>query len=228
MVFGFGLSRKDTDLSPKSLVSSPNSYAQPSMLQDVLNILHQDDDHAVVLKEAGMSTHGRGRQHLSALLARSPALPEGAKPVHRLDYGTRGPVLVAWSSGSDVSFSSPMAVYGQNLPQLVLELATSPIRRRCGFPIEGKPSRSTFRCLAPDVGPCTEAPRWWEWTIETGRTHQIRRHAAAMGHPVVGDLVYGTPPLYTGAGLHLTCTRLELSPPPHWESHSDSNSSAKK
>ena len=34
-----------------------------------------------------------------------------------------------------------------------------------------------------------------------------------MGHPVVGDMVYGTPPLYTGAGLHLTCTELSYHHP---------------
>ena len=67
-------------------------------MTNTLNIVYQDDDHAVVLKDAGMSTHGRGRLHLSALLARSIALPPGAKPVHRLDHGTRGPVLVAWNS----------------------------------------------------------------------------------------------------------------------------------
>ena len=175
-------------------------------------ILHQDDDHAVVLKEAGMSTHGRGRQHLSALLARSPALPEGAKPVHRLDHGTRGPVLVAWSS-------EVMSAFQAQWPSMVKTYHSwcsghdLPIAGRCGFPIEGKPSRSAFKVLGTRRWAVHGTATLVEWTIETGRTHQIRRHAAAMGHPVVGDMVYGTPPLYTGAGLHLTCTELSYRHP---------------
>jgi 23S rRNA-/tRNA-specific pseudouridylate synthase len=177
-----------------------------------LNILHQDDHHAVVLKEAGMSSHGRGRQNLSALLALSKGLPEGAKPVHRLDYGTRGPVLVAWSSEVMTAFQaqwpSMVKTYhswcrGQDLP----------CAGRCGFPIDGKPSSSTFKVLGTRRWAVHGSATLVEWTIDTGRTHQIRRHAAALGHPVVGDLVYGTPPLYTGAGLHLTCTRLDYRHP---------------
>ena len=181
-------------------------------MTNTLNIVHQDDDHAVVLKDAGMSTHGRGRQNLSALLARSAALPPGAKPVHRLDHGTRGPVLVAWNSKTMAAFQAQWPsivktyhswVAGSQLPEAGC----------CGFPIDGKPSRSTFHVLGIRGWAVHGSATLVEWTIETGRTHQIRRHAAAMGHPVVGDLVYGPPPLYTGAGLHLTCTRLAYRNP---------------
>lgn len=181
-------------------------------MTNTLNIVHQDDDHAVVLKDAGMSTHGRGRQNLSALLARSAALPPGAKPVHRLDHGTRGPVLVAWNSKN-------MAAFQVQWPSIVKTYhswvagSQLPEAGCCGFPIDGKPSRSTFHVLGIRGWAVHGSATLVEWTIETGRTHQIRRHAAAMGHPVVGDLVYGPPPLYTGAGLHLTCTQLDYRHP---------------
>ena len=180
-------------------------------LTNMLNIVYVDDDHAVVLKEAGMSTHGRGRQHLSALLARSTVLPAGAKPVHRLDHGTRGPLLVAWNSKTMVAFQAQWPSIVKTYHSWVVG-SQLPEAGRCGFPIDGKPSRSTFTSWAPELGRARSATLV-EWTIATGRTHQIRRHAAAMGHPVVGDIVYGTPPLYTGAGLHLTCTRLDYRHP---------------
>ena len=60
-------------------------------------ILHQDQDHAVVLKPAGMAVHGRGQHTLAAWLNRdvSSSDAEPWQHIHRLDYGTRGPVMFA-------------------------------------------------------------------------------------------------------------------------------------
>jgi 23S rRNA pseudouridine1911/1915/1917 synthase len=88
-----------------------------------------------------------------------------------------------------------------------------PSAGHCGFPIDGKSCRSNFKVLGIRNWAVHGQASLLEWTIETGRTHQIRRHASAMGHPVVGDTMYSPPPLYTGAGLHLTCTRLDYRHP---------------
>ena len=65
-----------------------------------LNILFSDEDHCIVLKPAGMATHGRGSNTLLNALRREVAKCDDHlwQPVHRLDFGTRGPVCVAKTS----------------------------------------------------------------------------------------------------------------------------------
>ncbi|MGB1384324.1 MAG: RluA family pseudouridine synthase [Flavobacteriales bacterium] len=182
-----------------------------------LKVLHDDDDHCVVLKPAGMATHGKGPHTLLAALRRLAAegqLEAGTEllPIHRLDFGTRGPVVVAKHPGAQRALQEawPRAV---KVYHAWVAGALETARGRVCLPLDGKASATSFRNLGSRPWGVHGNATLVEWTLETGRTHQIRRHAAALGHPVVGDLVYGTPPIYTGHGLHLTCSLLAWDHP---------------
>ncbi len=195
----------------------------------ILKVLHDDDDHCVVLKPAGMATHGKGPHTLVAALrglASEGKLEAETEllPIHRLDFGTRGPLVVAKHTVAQRALQEawPRAV---KVYHTWVEGALETARGRVCLPLDGKASATSFRNLGSRPWGVHGNATLVEWTLETGRTHQIRRHAAALGHPVIGDLVYGTPPIYTGHGIHLTCshlawdhptagTRLQLTVPP--------------
>lgn len=173
-----------------------------------MNVLYEDASHAVVLKPAGLSMHGKGSQNLASWLhAKWPASSFRVTAVHRLDYGTRGPVLVAKSDQARRHFQA----HWHDVTKTYHAWVAGRLDTRRGLiamQLEGKVSRTDFRCLGHRRWGVHGQASLVEWSLQSGRTHQIRRHASALGHPVIGDGIYGTPPLYTGHGLHLTCTHL--------------------
>jgi 23S rRNA pseudouridine1911/1915/1917 synthase len=182
-----------------------------------LKVLYDDLDHCVVLKPAGMATHGRGPQTLVSVLqelvrlgAVSPS--EALLPVHRLDFGTRGPLVLAKHLDAHRTLQAQWPDFSKIYHAWVAgRLRTS--RGQAAMPLDGKNSVTSFRNLGSRPWGIHGEATLVEWNLQTGRTHQIRRHAAALGHPVVGDPVYGPPPLYRGHGMHLTCSFLAWQHP---------------
>jgi 23S rRNA pseudouridine1911/1915/1917 synthase len=171
-----------------------------------------DDDVAVVAKPAGLVVHpGAGHAHgtlVNGLLARFAGIESVGDPmrpgiVHRLDRDTSGLLAVALSSRAYDSLVSQLAARSVERVYVALvwgHLSSSrgmidaPIgrsgarRTRMAVRSAGKEARTEYRVVeAFDAPQCSLV----ECKLETGRTHQIRVHLSAIGHPVVGDGTYG-------------------------------------
>ena len=183
-----------------------------------VTIVHADSEVIVVDKQAGLVVHpGAGRHDhtlVGGLLARFPDLAalsasgvcEPGRPgvVHRLDRGTSGLLAVARTERayrslvaqlSDRSVERRYLALVRGHPEEERGVVDAPIGRSARTPTrmavsaQGRSARTRFRVVARYEEPGPSALLML--TLETGRTHQIRVHLAAIGHPVVGDDRYG-------------------------------------
>ncbi len=195
----------------------PAQLPQPQLPQAdasiELPIVFADDDVIVIDKPAGLVVHpGHGHPDgtvVNAILARYPDVADVGDPmrpgiVHRLDVGTSGLMVVARSQRAYDSLVSALAARTVTRSYLTLVwghlkspngLIDAPIGRdhrdplRMAVVIDGKPARTRYRTIATYREPADVSEL--ECRLESGRTHQIRVHLAATGHPVVGDGAYG-------------------------------------
>lgn len=183
----------------RQLSSAPEAIA--------LHIVHEDDTLIVLDKPAALVVHpGSGNWSgtlLNALLYHEPALENVPRAgiVHRLDKDTTGLMVVAKTLEAQTDLVRQLQArtvkrYYQALVRGVLDTGGTvdePIgrhptqRTKMAIVRSGKPARTHYRVVERFVD-CTLV----ECALETGRTHQIRVHMTALGHPLVGDQVYGS------------------------------------
>lgn len=193
-----------------------------------LSCVHADDDLLVLDKPPGLlCVPGRGPDKQDCLSTRAQALWSDALIVHRLDQPTSGLVLMARGLPMQRALSRIFAerrvhkryealVHGQpsaatdadgwaeiDLP-LIVDWPNRP-RSKVDH-ATGKPSRTRWRLLAHDAA--TDTARLALEPV-TGRSHQLRVHLLAIGHPIVGDALYGTPDTAPRLMLHACALRLE-------------------
>lgn len=146
-------------------------------------ILFQDNEYLVVNKMPGRLSNGPDslEADLQTLL-NQPKL----QAVHRLDRDTSGCILIARSKDA---FDRAVELFKeQKIVKVYHALATGDIKereRRIDYALEGEPAVThVYRVASNDLASHLKIK------IETGRTHQIRKHLAYIGHPVLGDRTY--------------------------------------
>lgn len=221
------------------LVVPPPEPAEPRAQPEIaVEIVYEDDDLLIVNKPAGLVVHPSAGHAdgtlVNALLGRGEGLAPGGiagvqRPgiVHRLDRDTSGLLMVARNDKAMASLQAQLKA--RRVKKTYLALAAGVVAAANGrieAPIGRDPSRRTRMAVTPGGRESTTGYRVRErfngWTLleldlVTGRTHQIRVHLEAIGHPVAGDVMYGTGSSRRGPDglgrLFLHAWRLELTSP---------------
>lgn len=195
-----------------------------------LRVVHLDEHLAVVDKPAGLVVHPapshRGPtlvDELAEILA-GGADPERPGIVHRLDKETSGLLVVARDDATHAALQE--LVRRRKVERVYLALAGGRLGSRTGTidaPI-GRAAKQRHRMAVSgaasrqarthfEVLDLLAAETYLEATLETGRTHQIRAHFAAIGHPLVGDPTYGGATKYGLSRQFLHAHRLSFAHP---------------
>jgi 23S rRNA pseudouridine1911/1915/1917 synthase len=215
-------------------IDDEEADAQPSVVSAAaatrIAVAYEDEHLLVVDKPAGMVVHP-ARGHREGTLAQAIAgraagggEPARAGIVHRLDRDTSGLLVVARSDAVHRRLKAALASRNMRREYLTLVEGRPPARTGTIDAPVGRDRRVRTR-VSTDTDEPREARTHFEleralpgtallrvW-LETGRTHQIRAHMRAIGHPVAGDPEYGTPGLLGLERQFLHATRLSFPHP---------------
>lgn len=207
----------DPDARPDPLIPEPDIEVP---------IVYVDDDVIVIEKPAGLVVHpGAGNatgtlvQGVLAMFPEIASIGEPDRPgvVHRLDKDTSGLMLMARSAEAHAALSAMLADHSIDRRYLTLVwgvpsarsgMVDAPIGRSAREPTrmvvstQGREARTRYTVVEAFTEP--EPVALVECQLETGRTHQIRVHMSAIGHPVVGD------PRYRGRRKSIVPPRMVL------------------
>jgi 23S rRNA pseudouridine1911/1915/1917 synthase len=206
------------------VLTVPPAISSENLPEDIaLEILYEDDDLIVINKPAGLVVHPApghaGGTLVNALLHHCTALSgiggvERPGIVHRLDKETSGCLVAAKNDAAHQSLTEQFA--GREVRKIYLAIATGsfkkpkgtinvplgrhPVyRQKMGVLLRGGGREAVTDWIVLSSLPCGTLV---QCTLHTGRTHQIRVHLKHLGHPVLGDEVYGRRAGFSRQMLH--------------------------
>ena len=211
--------------------SAPLSSEEITFARDL--VIHSDAQAFVLNKPPGLATQGgtKTTAHVDGLLdALRYDSDSRPKLVHRLDKNTSGALLIARTARAAAFFAKSFAGRGARkiywalivgVPSIDDGMIELPLAKQPGTggekmhvdESEGAPARTRYRVIER----AGNRTAWVELQPFTGRTHQLRAHMAAIGHPIVGDGKYGGPAAFLTGGIsrkmHLHARSLHIAHP---------------
>ena len=222
---------KTLDATSSPMACSENGMVESMLIGKLSDVVYADDYLLVLDKPAGLlSVPGRGEDKQDCLSARAQSHYPDALIVHRLDMATSGLLLMA--RGPEIQsllsrafaqrlvskrylavvagrLEAPASADGWGLIDLPLAADWPNRPRRVVDPEAGKPSQTRWRVLEY-LASSTRV----ELEPITGRSHQLRVHLQALGHPILGDALYAPPEVQAlSSRLLLHATELRFAHP---------------
>ncbi len=216
------------EAAPAIWVAEKKPLSELEIAEALAMVIHKDKDALILNKPAGLATQGGTGtlKHVDGMLdALMFDRSDRPRLVHRLDKDTSGVLLLGRSAKSAAAFSehfrdrTATKIYWalvMGCPSANEGMIVAPIGKQPGSggekmmvdEKEGQSARTKFRV----IDRAGNRAAWLELQPLTGRTHQLRVHCAAIGHPIVGDGKYGGKDSFLTGGIsrkmHLHARRL--------------------
>lgn len=211
----------NTRLKPGDRVSVCPPEAPPEPLDMPLDVCFEDDVLAVVVKPPGIATSGNVARTIARALPanltpsrRADALP-APHPVHRLDSPTGGLLLVAKTAEAAMALGQQFESRTVSKRyRAILVGRLTPETGTVTRDVHGRAAHTDYRVVAHSPSLSVDWLTLVDLFPHTGRTHQLRQHMAALGHPVLGDRTYGAGhKILRGKGLFLWAAELTFTHP---------------
>ena len=197
----------------------PKTEAPKKQFLCKLNILFEDDYLAIIEKPAGLLVSGNTFKTVTNALVQNlkPSIETDRtkpQPVHRLDYGTTGVLLIGKTTASIIALNNLFANKTISKTYLAITIGDMSKTGTINNPIDNKTAISHFTVIDNVISKRFKSLNLLELKLETGRRHQLRKHLSGINNQILGDKDYGKETLkLKGKGIYLHAYQLEFIHP---------------